>query len=129
MLQCGLASLRALAGDFDTLIVNPLADPRLLRALARAGGAVGVGNGSRKRGVTHLAGDLLPRETLERPSKTMYDGAFWSGAAHAFVAEWDGSGVDSQHVNIDALRAEWSKPRPMPQSFIQLQKAWLGNVD
>ncbi len=100
MLQCGLASLRAMAADFDTLVVNPLADPRLFQALAHAGGAVGVGNGSRQRGVTDLAGDLLPREILERTLKTTYDGAFWRGAAPAFVAQWNGSGVNSEQVNV-----------------------------
>jgi len=125
MLQCGRASMRALAGDFDATIAHPLADPGVLQALARAGGATGIGHGSRIRGVKQLVADLLPRETLERRDKTTFDGAFWRGHARAFAAQWDGSGVNAEHVNVDALRAEWSKPSPFPQSFIQLQRAWL----
>lgn len=128
MLQCGRASLRALAGDFDALIAHPLADPGLLEALAHAGGAAGIGGGSRGRGVKYLVGDLLPRETLERRYKTTFDGAYWSGHARTFVDGWDGSGVNAEHVDIDALRAEWSKAWPFPQSFIQLQRAWLSKA-
>lgn len=125
MLQCTLASARALAGDFDVLIAHPLADPDVLRALAQAGSALGVGRGARSRGVKQLVGDLLPRETLERRDKTTFDGAFWNEHARAFVAQWDGSGVDTARVDVDALRAEWSKEFAYPQSFIQLQRAWL----
>ena len=128
MLQCGLASLDALARDFDTLVAHPLADPGLLEALARTGGAVGIGPGSRRLGVKQLVGDLLPRETLERKYKTGFDGAFWKGPARDFASDWDGSGVDAEQVDVDALSAEWSKPSPLPLTFIQLQRAWLGNA-
>jgi asparagine synthase (glutamine-hydrolysing) len=126
-LQCGTASLGALAGDFGTLIAHPLTDPGLLRALAQTGGAAGIGGGSRGRGVKFLVGDLLPRETLDRQTKTTFDGAYWSGPARAFVNRWDGSGLNPDHVDIDALRREWSKERPFPQSYIQLQRAWLSS--
>jgi asparagine synthase (glutamine-hydrolysing) len=128
MLQCGRASLDALARDFDTLIAHPLADPGLLEALARTGGKVGTGPGSRKRGVKHLVGDLLPRETLDRDYKTGFDGAFWKGPARAFASEWDGSGLDAEQVDVEALSAEWSKAKPLPMTFIQLHRAWLGNA-
>jgi Asparagine synthase len=128
ILQCGMASMRALAGDFDVLVAHPLADPDVLRALAHAGGALGVGGGARSRGAKQLVGDLLPRETLERRDKTTFDGVFWHEHARAFVAQWDGSGVNTEHVDVDALRAEWSKQLPFPQSFILLQRAWLSTA-
>lgn len=125
MLQCGRASMRLLADDFDVLIEHPLADPDVLDAYANAGGAAGLGGGSRRRGVSELLGDLLPREVLERGTKTTFDGAFWKGHARAFVAQWDGSGLHAEDVDVDALRGEWSKQLPFPQSFILLQRAWL----
>lgn len=128
MLQCGRASMGALASDFDVHIAHPLAEPGVLRAFAHAGGALGVGGGSRTLGVKELLADLLPRETLERRDKTTFDGAFWHDHAHAFVAQWDGSGVNTEHVDVDALRAEWSKEFAYPQSFIQVQRAWLGKA-
>jgi Asparagine synthase len=129
MLQCGLASMRALAGDFGVTIAHPLADPGVLAALARAGGAVGISRGSRARGVKRLVGDLLPGPTLERQDKTIFDAAFWNEHARAFVVQWDGSGVNTEHVSVDALRAEWSKDLPVAQSFIQLQRAWLSKAN
>jgi hypothetical protein len=125
MLQCGIASMQALADDFDAVIAHPLADPGVLQAFARAGGALGIGDGSRTRGVSELLADLLPRQTLQRRTKTTFDGAFWKGHARAFVSRWDGSGIDAQHVDVDALRAEWSKELPFPQSLVLVQRAWL----
>jgi hypothetical protein len=125
MLQCGLASMRALAGDFDVLIGHPLGDPGVLQAFARAGGAIGIGSGSRPGGLKRLVADLLPRETLQRRDKTTFDGAFCTEYARAFVAQWDGSGVDGELVDVCALREEWSKELPFAQSLILLQRAWL----
>lgn len=128
MLQCGLAGMRALAADFDVLPFHPLADPKVLQAFARAGGATGLGAGSRRRAVSELLSDLLPRETLQRRTKTTFDGAFWTRHARSFAGSWDGSGVDAGQVDIDALRTEWAKDAPFPQSFVLLQRAWLGQT-
>lgn len=125
MLQCGLASMRALAEDCDVMVAHPLADPAVLRAFARAGGPLGIGGGSRRRGAKQLVADLLPGEILERRDKTIFDGVFWNQHSRAFAAQWDGSGVDPELVDVDALRAEWSKESPFPQTFILLQRAWL----
>ncbi len=122
--QCNVASKRVLAADFDVDIRHPYLDPDVLAACARAGGAPGLGNGSRARGFELLAGDLLPPEVLRRRSKASFGGAFWTGHARAFVARWDGTGVDRELVDVDSLRAEWSKPAPDPHSFVQLQRAW-----
>lgn len=40
-----------------------------------------------------------------------------------FVARWDGSGVDPELVDIEALRAEWEREPPYPQSYVLLQRA------
>jgi Asparagine synthase len=125
LVQCNLASKRVLAADFDVLMHNPFLDPDVLACCARAGGASGLGRGSRVRAFELLFGDLLPRENLGRRSKASFNGAFWSRHARAFVAQWDGAGMDREGVEVDALRAEWSKVVPDPHSFVQLHRAWL----
>lgn len=127
MVQCNLASKRGLAADFDVLMHNPFLDPDVLAACAQTGGASGLGRGSRARGFELLVGDLLPPEILQRRSKASFDGAFWNRHARAFVAQWDGTGIDRESIEIDALQAEWSKPPPDPHSFVQLHRAWLAS--
>lgn len=126
MLQCNLAGLRALASEFEVRIAHPLADPGVLAACAHAGGAVGLGHGSRLRGVAGLVADLLPARTLGRREKSTFDGVFWKHHARAFVARWDGSGLDGEMADPEALRAHWNTQTPLPHSYVLLQKAWLG---
>jgi asparagine synthase (glutamine-hydrolysing) len=72
-----------------------------------------------------LFGTLLPRQILERSSKTGFDEAFWRAPSREFAARWDGRGVDERLVDADALAAEWSSPEPDPRSFLLAQAAWL----
>jgi hypothetical protein len=125
VVQCGLASMRALASDFDVLTCSPFVDPGVLAACARAGGAGGLGAGSRARGFERIVGDLLPHEVLTRRSKAAFDGAFWTDRARTFVSAWDGAGLDREHIDVEAIRVEWSRIPPDPHSFVQLQLAWL----
>ncbi len=123
LLQCNLASKRALAEDCDVQLVSPFAEPSVLDACARGGGAIGIG--SRAVALPGIVGDLLPAAVLQRTTKASFDGAFWNRHARAFAAEWDGGGVDPELVDATELRAEWSKERPDPHSFALLQQAWL----
>jgi Asparagine synthase len=127
VVQCGLASMRVLAGDFDVFMCSPFVDPGVLAACAHAGGGAGLGTGSRARALGSIVEDLLPCEVLTRRSKASFFGAFWTGRARAVVERWDGRGVDTERVDIDQLRAQWSLATPDPHSFIQLQRAWLAS--
>jgi len=126
-LQCGLASMRVLAADFDVLMRSPFVDPDVLAACAHAGGGAGLGTGSRARGFESIVGDLLPHEVIWRRSKASFAAAFWTGHARAFVERWDGRGVDHEKVDVKLLRAQWSLAAPDPHSFQQLQRAWLAS--
>jgi hypothetical protein len=126
-LQCNLAGKRALGEAGDVLVESPFAAPAVLAACAAAGGAVGLG--SRARALAPIVGELLPPGLLARRSKASFDGAFWSAHARAFAALWDGAGVDPAFVDVAALRAEWTHPRPAPHSFALLQQAWLAAAD
>jgi len=127
LVQCGLASMCTLAGDFDVLMRSPFVDPDVLAACAHAGGGAGLGTGSRARGFESVVGDLLPHEVIWRRSKASFAAAFWTGRARAFVERWDGRGVDHENVDVDLLQAEWSRAAPDPHSFQQLHRAWLAS--
>jgi asparagine synthase (glutamine-hydrolysing) len=127
VVQSNIAGKRVLAADFDVLMHNPFLDPDVLTECARAGGPAGLGRGSRGRGFGLLVGDLLGAEILQRRSKATFDSPFWNRHARAFVAQWDGRGINREDVDIEALRAEWSKTPPDPHSFVQLHRAWLAS--
>jgi hypothetical protein len=127
LVQCGLASMSMLAGDFDALMCSPFVDPDVLAACAHAGEATGLGAGSRARALGSVVGDLLPREVITRRTKASFADAFWTGRARAFVERWDGCGVDHDSVDAELLRAQWSLPEPDPHSFQQLHRAWLAS--
>jgi asparagine synthase (glutamine-hydrolysing) len=127
VVQSNIAGKRVLAADFDVRMHNPFLDPDVLTECARAGGAAGLGRGSRGRGFGLLVGDLLGAEILERRSKATFDSPFWNRHARAFVAQWDGRGINREDVDIEALRAEWSEAPPDPHSFVQLHRAWLAS--
>lgn len=126
MLQSNLAGKRAMAADFNVMVENPLATPTVLRACAQSGGALGLG--SRRRALSGIVGDLLPEELLSRCTKASFNGAFWNRHARAFVADWDGRGVNPDSVSVVALRAEWDEPLPDAHSFAQLHRAWLARA-
>jgi hypothetical protein len=105
--------------------VHPFVDPDFLAAMAAVGGATGLG--SRQRVLDFLIGDLLPNEVLARTSKAVFDAAMWTSHSRRMIAEWDGSGVDVQLVDVDALRQVWSRARPDARTAALLQQVWLGS--
>ncbi|MEN0014667.1 MAG: hypothetical protein AAGC46_14965, partial [Solirubrobacteraceae bacterium] len=50
---------------------------------------------------------------------------FATDTLRAWVADWDGSGVDETRLRVDHLRSEWSSPTPHYCSLAALQQAWL----
>jgi hypothetical protein len=127
VVQCVLAGMSVVAGDFDVMMGSPFVDPDFLAACAYAGGPGGLGAGSRARGFGSIVGDLLPQAILTRRSKASFDGAFWTRHARAFVDAWDGTGLNDEAIDVEAIRAEWRRTRPDAHSFVQLQRAWLAS--
>jgi asparagine synthetase B (glutamine-hydrolysing) len=122
-LRVGLAGLRLLAGDDDVQISHPFLDRGFANALAAMPRQERFS--SRTAAMQALFGTLLPREILERSSKTGFDEAFWAKPSRTFAAGWDGRGVDEQLVDLEALAREWTSPEPDPRSFLLAQSAWL----
>jgi asparagine synthetase B (glutamine-hydrolysing) len=122
-LQVGTESLRRLADDDDVQLVHPFLDDGFAGALAR------LPRSERFIGRTALMQalfrDVLPDDVLARSTKASFDGAFWNAASRAFAAQWDGSGVDPELVDTDALREEWASESPDARSFTLAQSAWL----
>ncbi len=122
-----MASLSVIASGYDVEVAHPLLDPTFLRALADEGGAGGFGD--RTAVMNHLFGDLLPPETVARPTKAEFGGAVWQENAREFARNWDGSGVDLATVNADLLRRAWSADNPVIHSWTLLHAAWLASQE
>jgi asparagine synthase (glutamine-hydrolysing) len=122
-LRTGAESLARLGTDSDTHVAHPLSSPGF--ALALAALRPSARWTSRTEGMLRLFGRLLPEDVLGRSTKAHFDEAFWRRPSRAFAAGWNGGGVDASIVDPEALRREWASERPMAQSFLLLQSAWL----
>ena len=124
--QCGLASLRALGGDYDVQVLSPFAEARHLAAWAAEAGAAGPPG--RTRALRELVGDLLPIEVIERRTKASFDGAFFGPATRQFIAEWSGEGLDDRLIDPERLQAEWSSNEPSLLTATLVRLAWLAET-
>ena len=124
-LRVGGESLERVAGLAGARVAHPLADPRVWGAVAAA--APRSGYADRTAAMRALFAGLLPDEVLAREDKAGFDAAFWRGPARSAVEAWDGRGLPSHLVDAGALAAHWRGERPMAQSFLLLQAAWLAS--
>jgi asparagine synthase (glutamine-hydrolysing) len=124
-LHVGQASLRKVAAAEDAQIVHPFLDLEFAGALAQLPPRSRYA--SRTGAMRTFFSDLLPEDVLTRQTKTFFDAAFWSEHSRRFAAAWDGGGVDTALVDVDALAAEWRSERPEPRTFLLAQAAWLAS--
>lgn len=122
-IRTGLADYAAVAAEHDVKLVHPFLDDGFLAALARAGGAWGYAG--RTALMRILFADVLPDEILRRSSKASFDRAYMGAATREFAANWDGSGVDTDMVDPDALRELWLSDHPTTLSALLLHSVWL----
>ncbi len=115
--------LHRLAAPAACRLVHPLRDERFLSSLARAGGARGYPD--RTAALAAIFGPLLPRETVRRSTKADFTEVFWGPRTRAFADAWDGTGVDGELVDRDALRRAWRAESPDFRSASLLQTCWL----
>jgi hypothetical protein len=120
-----LATLDGLCASHGTRYSAPLLDTGFLQALGAWGGY--RGRGDRTGVMIQLFGDLLPATVLSRTSKASFGGVFWGPESRQFAEEWDGSGLDSRLVDVEALRQAWLSPVPVYGSALPLHAAWLYN--
>ena len=119
------SSLSSVAARHDTAVCNPFGDALVLAAIVREGGRIGFP--SRTAAMQHLVGDLLPEQLISRRSKAAFTGAFWNRHSAAFAAQWDGTGVDPDLVDVATLRQIWLGMEGSPdfRTIPLLQSAWL----
>ena len=122
-LQCERATMAALAADYEAVLAAPFFDPQVLSSFAAAAGAAGLGR--RAASLPELVGDVIPDRLAKRATKASFDPVFFGRHTREFVDGWDGSGVDADLVDPDALAREWRRDRPSANSFSLLQQAWL----
>lgn len=116
-------TVRVLGAEMDVAYVQAFAEPALVAAIAAEGGYFGwTGRTATMRG---LFGDLLPREVLERRTKALFANAVFTRYTREFARTWNGSGVDVDLVDPDALRETWLSEDPHAPSMSLLQQAWL----
>jgi hypothetical protein len=107
-------------------VVHPLAEPALLSSLASTWSRRGPAD--RTDVMRSVVGDLLPRAIVERDDKAVLASVFIGERSKAFIEQWDGSGVDTEWVDTQALRDVWSRRYPYAGSFNLLHQAWLSKA-
>jgi asparagine synthase (glutamine-hydrolysing) len=104
----------------------PFLDMEFLAALGSWGGK--LGRGDRAQVMSSLFSDLLPKSILTRRSKATFGVVFWGPASRAFAENWDGTGLNPEFVDADALRQAWLAPVPVYGCVLPLHAAWLFSV-
>jgi asparagine synthase (glutamine-hydrolysing) len=121
--QVGMANLAAVAHEVGVHLVHPLMEPAFVEAVATWGGPFGpVG---RSDTMVRLFSDVLPERVLRRVGKATFNATAVNRHSREFLAGWDGVGLDPALVDVDALRARWAQPAPLPATLALLQQAWL----
>ncbi|MEA2126349.1 MAG: hypothetical protein QOI80_3131, partial [Solirubrobacteraceae bacterium] len=124
--ECIRTLLSTLAADAGARLVEPLYDPRMIRAVAAAAPADGFRDRATALGA--LFGDLVPEMVRLRPTKATFGGPGWGPGAREFAEAWDGTGVDTAFVDPDRLREMWLSPSPDARSATALHHAWLATT-
>jgi asparagine synthase (glutamine-hydrolysing) len=112
-----------LCEPYDVRFASPLLHPDVVQALAREGGF--LGGGDRTDVLRRLAPDLLPDAVLARTSKATFTRCYMSDHARRFAEQWDGTGVDADLVDPEALRRTWLAETPNALTAALMQAAWL----
>ena len=113
----------AAAAQYGLSARDPLLDPGFIAAVAHAGGTSGFE--SRTAAMHALFSDLLPAAVLSRVGKASFNHAHSGSATREFAGSWDGSGVDSDLVDPELVRAVWLSDSPTMAAGLLLQSAWL----
>ncbi len=118
-----LDTLDRMSARSDARFVAPFLDRGFLAALARWGGR--LGRGDRTAVMTALFGDVLSASVLARTSKASFGGVFWGPESRRFAEEWDGTGLPTGLVDVEALRRAWLAEVPVYGAALPLHAAWL----
>jgi len=118
-------NLRLLADEAGVLDAHPLLESGFVAAVGRLGGWRGFP--TKTDALRRLFGHLLPDAVLARADKALFNATAVQSHSRKFIEGWDGTGVDPELVDADALRHEWVSDGPDARSLLLLQQAWLAS--
>ena len=121
-LDVGIRSLEVLARDWDVEVHHPLLDPTFVGTLVSLPRHRRFAD--RTEALLSLFGDLLPPGLESRSSKAAFTETLWGAQSRALAAGWDGSGVDTELVDVEALRRRWQVAGEIGPHTL-LQSIWL----
>jgi asparagine synthase (glutamine-hydrolysing) len=124
-LEVASAITAALARDAGVNLVEPFVDSRFVRAVGDD--APPQGYGTRTAPMRKYFGDLLPPRVTERSTKAVFTEVFAGRRTREFAREWDGTGLDPELVDAEALRRTWLSEVVDVRSLVPLQAAWLAS--
>lgn len=124
-LEVGAAITTALARDADVNLVEPFFDRGFIGAVRDD--APPQGYGTRTAPMKKYFGDLLPPRVTERSTKAVFTEVFAGPGTRRFAREWDGTGLDPDLVDPDALRRVWLSDVVDVRALVPLQAAWLAS--
>jgi Asparagine synthase len=116
-------SFAAMGEAYDVRPVHPFIDRGVLDALARTGGFAGLG--SRTQLMGRLFGDVLPAQLIQRKTKSSFDIPLWTAETKELARSWSGEGLNTDLIDVSALRHVWQRERPDMRTASLVQKAWL----
>jgi hypothetical protein len=117
------ATLGAIAADAGVQRHDPLLHPDFLTAVTSAGGWLGPLD--RPAALRQFFSAVLPKEVIERRTKSRFNRPVCGEHTRAFAESFTGGGADPELIDADALRDTWLSPEPNALSFALLQSCWL----
>jgi asparagine synthase (glutamine-hydrolysing) len=72
-----------------------------------------------------LFADLLPEKVVTRRDKAEMEAVLVGEGARRFADDWDGTGVDEELVQVDALREAWRRGEWLSMTLLHV--AWLAS--
>ena len=115
--QIGIEQLRRLGAELRVEICHPLIDPAFTSTLGELPAS--------RTTPGALFGDLLPPKLLAHPPTPTHRNGFWGSHSRELAETWDGEDIDPVLVDPEALRLQWSLPRPDARTFLLLQAVAL----
>lgn len=113
------------ARDYDIQLIHPLLAPEFVSAWIGEGGRWGFTG--RTAAMRHAFADVLPEPILGRSTKSFFNAARMGPFERTFARQWDGTGLDLEHVDADLLRQAWLNEDFIGRSDSALMAAWMAS--
>lgn len=118
-------NLDVVAREYDVRLVHPLLAPEFVSAWMVDGGRWGFTG--RTTAMRYLFDDVLPERILGRSSKAFFNTSRFGDAERAFARQWDGRGLDRDHVDPEVLRQVWLRDDVGGPCDTALMAAWMAS--